>query len=148
MFLGQYAINATWGVKMVNPKCSKCGKYMAYNVQRLGADGGFIHKHNGRFDCEIPHCDKCLKEVVPCNSGTTNFYIHKDTGKVDCENSIKKDYVEGLGFDGVYKIIESLHEGINIINERIGLLSERMDILNDKIEVLYRALEIEKANWS
>lgn len=33
--------------------CAKCGKEMIYNVPRLGAAGGFIHKDTRDFECKI-----------------------------------------------------------------------------------------------
>lgn len=32
--------------------CGGCGKEMAYNVPRLGPDGGFVHKDTGKLLCE------------------------------------------------------------------------------------------------
>lgn len=31
--------------------CGTCGAEMAYNVPRLGSNGGYIHKTTGRFEC-------------------------------------------------------------------------------------------------
>ncbi len=33
--------------------CSECGEEMVYNVPRLGANGGFIHKETGGLSCKI-----------------------------------------------------------------------------------------------
>jgi hypothetical protein len=42
--------------------CSKCGNEMVYNVPRLGPDGGFVHKANGKFECPYFHADKPNKK--------------------------------------------------------------------------------------
>lgn len=33
--------------------CGKCGGEMVYNVPRLGANGGYIHKATGKFQCDL-----------------------------------------------------------------------------------------------
>jgi hypothetical protein len=32
--------------------CCDCGKEMIFNVPRLGANGGFVHKETGEFMCQ------------------------------------------------------------------------------------------------
>lgn len=46
-----------------NPKhkigtCAKCGGEMIYNVPRLGASGGFIHKETGYISCGNTYVNK------------------------------------------------------------------------------------------
>lgn len=55
--------------------CGKCGQEMAYNVQRLGRNGGFIHKATGKFECF--DADSAQPEVVQLASGALGGTIFK-----------------------------------------------------------------------
>lgn len=48
--------------------CGRCGKEMAWNVPRLGPDGGFVHKDTGQPGCDDqPTAPPC----VPATEGAT-----------------------------------------------------------------------------
>lgn len=47
--------------------CAKCGEEMIFNVPRLGANGGYVHKSNGKFDCNnsmTPQPTEPIEKVI------------------------------------------------------------------------------------
>jgi len=45
------AVKFEWNPAHPIGTCCTCGEEMAYNVPRLGKNGGFVHKATGKFSC-------------------------------------------------------------------------------------------------
>lgn len=41
-------------INLNDATCGACGKPMRFNVPRLGANGGFVHSHSNKLECDLP----------------------------------------------------------------------------------------------
>ena len=65
--------------------CAKCGEEMAYNVPRLGLNGGFIHKNTSNTQCNMTTTEEAVEKI----KGLID--IQKKNGNYNCN-----EYMYGM----------------------------------------------------
>lgn len=56
--------------------CVNCGQEMSHNVPRLGPNGGFVHKHTGKFECE-PKPESADPCALPPTDEECKFWLEQ-----------------------------------------------------------------------